>query len=71
MLRSEAELEGKVARLGVAGDADDHVGAAPPAYGRRRPAMSGTGMETMRELWCSVLRFEKCPVRQMKNSTTL
>lgn len=71
VLRSEAEQEGKVGGQGEAWNADDLVGAAPPVNGRRRAAMPSTDMGAMRMLWCTLLRSEKCSVRQMKNATTL
>ena len=55
----------------MAGDADDHVGAAPPAYGRRRLTMPPTDMDAMRPLWCTILKTKKCTMRQMKNATFL
>ena len=55
----------------MAGVADDHIGAAPPAYGRRRLTMPLPDMETMRGLWCTILRFERCSVRQMTSVTYL
>ena len=68
---SDAELGGKVGGQGEAGVADDLTRAAPPAYCRRRPTMPLTDMEAMWRLWCLVLIFEKCPVRQIENATTL